>query len=42
VNCKDPQGLNIFEGGFLGLDNIGVPIGRGRSPGAHRATDGTA
>ena len=24
VNRKDPQGLNIFEGGFLGLDNIGV------------------
>jgi hypothetical protein len=24
VNRKDAQGLNIFEGGFLGLDNIGV------------------
>jgi hypothetical protein len=24
VNRKDPQGLNIFEGGFLGMDNIGV------------------
>ena len=24
VNRKDPQGLNLFEGGFLGLDNIGV------------------
>jgi Mannosylglycerate hydrolase MGH1-like glycoside hydrolase domain len=24
VNRKDPEGLNIFEGGFLGLDNIGV------------------
>src|SRR6266480_4805653 len=24
VNRKDPQGLNIFEGGFLGLDNIGL------------------
>jgi Glycosyl hydrolase family 63 C-terminal domain len=24
VNRKDPDGLNIFEGGFLGLDNIGV------------------
>ena len=24
VNREDPQGLNIFEGGFLGLDNIGV------------------
>jgi hypothetical protein len=24
VNRKDQQGLNIFEGGFLGLDNIGI------------------
>ncbi|MGE5655818.1 MAG: MGH1-like glycoside hydrolase domain-containing protein, partial [Actinomycetota bacterium] len=24
VNRKDPQGVNIFQGGFLGLDNIGV------------------
>jgi hypothetical protein len=24
VNRKDPDGLNIFEGGFLGLDNIGL------------------
>src|SRR5438128_1270688 len=24
VNRKDSQGKNIFEGGFLGLDNIGV------------------
>lgn len=24
VNRKDENGLNIFEGGFLGLDNIGV------------------
>jgi len=24
VNRKDPEGANIFEGGFLGLDNIGV------------------
>ena len=24
VNRKDPGGANIFEGGFLGLDNIGV------------------
>ena len=24
VNRKDEQGKNIFEGGFLGLDNIGV------------------
>jgi hypothetical protein len=24
VNRKDPQGQNLFQGGFLGLDNIGV------------------
>jgi hypothetical protein len=24
VNRKDPHGMNIFQGGFLGLDNIGV------------------
>ncbi|HEX4603527.1 MAG TPA: glucosidase, partial [Candidatus Angelobacter sp.] len=24
VNRKDPEGLNVFQGGFLGLDNIGV------------------
>jgi hypothetical protein len=24
VNRKDPAGHNVFEGGFLGLDNIGV------------------
>jgi hypothetical protein len=24
VNRKDPEGRNIFQGGFLGLDNIGV------------------
>src|SRR6266481_5715594 len=24
VNRKDPEGMNIFEGGLLGLDNIGV------------------
>lgn len=23
VNRKDPQGKNLFAGGFLGLDNIG-------------------
>jgi len=35
VNRKDPTGANVFEGGFLGLDNIGVfnrsealPIGK--------------
>jgi Glycosyl hydrolase family 63 C-terminal domain len=34
VNRKDPEGKNVFEGGFLGLDNIGVfdrsmPMGPG-------------
>ena len=34
VNRKDPDGRNVFEGGFLGLDNIGVfdrssPLGPG-------------
>ena len=34
VNLKDPNGKNVFEGGFLGLDNIGVfdrskPLGPG-------------
>jgi hypothetical protein len=24
VNRKDPTGRNVFEGGFLGLDNIGI------------------
>jgi hypothetical protein len=24
VNRKDAEGMNVFEGGFLGLDNIGV------------------
>lgn len=24
VNCRDADGRNIFQGGFLGLDNIGV------------------
>ncbi|MBP1625812.1 MAG: hypothetical protein H6Q00_287 [Holophagaceae bacterium] len=43
VNRKDPDGQNVFQGGFLGLDNIGVfdrsselPQGR-----VHQA-DGTA
>jgi hypothetical protein len=44
VNRKDPQGLNIFEGGFLGLDNIGVfdrsrPLPTG---GIIEQSDGTA
>ena len=24
VNRKDPSGKNVFSGGFLGLDNIGM------------------
>jgi hypothetical protein len=44
VNRKDSQGNNIFEGGFLGLDNIGVfdrskPIPTG---GFIEQADGTA
>src|SRR5215469_16299938 len=44
VNRKDPQGLNLFEGGFLGLDNIGVfdrsrPLPTG---GSIEQSDGTA
>jgi hypothetical protein len=31
VNRKDPDGNNLFEGGFLGLDNIG-PIDRSSLP----------
>ena len=39
VNRKDPAGRNVFAGGFLGLDNIGVfdrsaPAPHGRLPGA--------
>ena len=44
VNRKDPQGRNVFEGGFLGLDNIGVfdrsaPLPTG---GSLEQADGTA
>jgi hypothetical protein len=44
VNRKDPQGLNIFEGGFLGLDNIGVfDRSRPLPTGGHlEQADGTA
>ena len=39
VNRKDPAGRNVFAGGFLGLDNIGVfdrsaPAAHGRLAGA--------
>jgi mannosylglycerate hydrolase MGH1-like protein len=44
VNRKDPAGRNVFEGGFLGLDNIGVfdrsaPLPMG---GTLEESDGTA
>lgn len=44
LNRKDPKGKNIFEGGFLGLDNIGVfdrsaPLPTG---GSLEQADGTA
>jgi hypothetical protein len=43
VNRKDAEGNNVFEGGFLGLDNIG-PIDRSVLPvdGALEQSDGTA
>jgi hypothetical protein len=31
VNRKDPLGKNVFQGGFLGMDNIG-PFDRGKLP----------
>src|SRR2546427_342832 len=44
VNRKDPDGKNVFQGGFLGLDNIGVfdrsaPLPTG---GTIEQSDGTA
>ena len=44
MNRKDEGGANVFEGGFLGLDNIGVfnrsePLPTG---GVLRQADGTA
>ena len=43
VNREDPDGNNVFEGGFLGLDNIG-PIDRSNLPPGCRLeqSDGTA
>ena len=43
VNRKDRTGSNVFEGGFLGLDNIG-PIDRSQVPDGGRLeqSDGTA
>ena len=47
VNRKDAQGRNIFQGGFLGLDNIGVfdrsaplPTGGLHQPGRRHRLDG--
>jgi hypothetical protein len=42
VNREDPSGQNIFEGGFLGLDNIG-PLDRSHLPvgGTLRQADAT-
>jgi hypothetical protein len=44
VNRKDPEGLNVFQGGFLGLDNIGVMDRSAELPGGGRLeqSDGTA
>ena len=44
VNRKDPQGRNVFAGGFLGLDNIGVFDRSSKLPnGGHLdQADGTA
>jgi hypothetical protein len=44
VNRKDAEGNNVFEGGFLGLDNIG-PFDRSSAPpdgGRLEQSDGTA
>jgi Glycosyl hydrolase family 63 C-terminal domain len=43
VNREDPEGNNVFEGGFLGLDNVG-PVDRSHLPPGYRLdqTDGTA
>jgi hypothetical protein len=44
VNRKDPAGKNLFEGGFLGLDNVGVFDRSAPIPGGGRLeqADGTA
>ncbi len=44
VNRKDSQGKNVFEGGFLGLDNIGVFDRSAPLPGGGQLeqADGTA
>jgi Mannosylglycerate hydrolase MGH1-like glycoside hydrolase domain/Glycosyl hydrolase family 63 C-terminal domain len=44
VNRKDAEGMNVFQGGFLGLDNIGVfDRGRPLPTGGHlEQSDGTS
>jgi hypothetical protein len=44
VNRKDPSGKNLFQGGFLGLDNIGVFDRSSQLPGGGslEQSDGTA
>ena len=44
INRKDASGNNIFQGGFLGLDNIGVFNRSIEMPGNHRLeqADGTS
>ena len=44
INRKDASGNNIFQGGFLGLDNIGVFNRSIEMPGDHRLeqADGTS
>ena len=44
VNRKDPEGRNVFQGGFLGLDNIGIFDRSGPLPTGGRLdqSDGTS
>src|SRR5207237_2137427 len=44
VNRKDAEGMNIFQGGFLGLDNIGIFDRSSVLPGGARIeqSDGTS
>jgi hypothetical protein len=44
VNRKDPEGMNVFQGGFLGLDNIGLFDRSAPLPGGGRVeqSDGTS
>jgi hypothetical protein len=44
INRKDPSGRNLFQGGFLGLDNIGVFDRSAQLPGGGtlEQSDGTA